>query len=215
MKTNSVPAKLYSLVVSSWTKEEYKCEEQPYVEIISISDKVTAYEKFLRFKPENKDLYIEVSIWESESYYFYDEMDFSLTTDQFMKQYDLNYGDLMHEEIYTNFFEPEYKKVNEKALIAIFQKRQQDKLELKEITFAYLKHIKTEYDLISDEHFVPILLIENTIGMHVEKVKEIAKNELRYYNNIINKSSCDWFVDNFFSDYNLLYSNHNIDGVII
>ena len=206
---------LYSLVVKSWTKEEYKADEQPYVENMLIgkeSDIVKAFSNFINDDPE---LYVEISVYESDSYYVYDEMDFSLTTDQFMKQYELNYGDLMYNEIYTNFFEPEYKKVNEKALIAIFQKRPQEKLELKEITFAYLKNIKTEYDLISDEHFVPIMLIDNTIGMHVEKVKEIANNELRYYNNIINKSSCNWFIDNFFNDYNFLYSDNNIDGIII
>ena len=189
---------LYSLVVMSWTKEEYKTDEQPYVEIISISaDKATEYEKFLRFKPENKDLYIEVSIYKSENSYCYDELDFNLPVNQFMEKYELTNNDLIYVDTYNRWFEPEYKEVNSYAIIAIFRKLTQGKLELRDITYAYLAGVKTEYDLIDDEHFMRDIIITDATDLQPNTIREILTTYFNEYNNrIINK----WYVNLIIND---------------
>ena len=188
---------LYSLVVMSWTKEEYKSDEQPYVEIINISDKVTAQEKFLRFKPENKDLYIEVSIWESENSYCYDELDFNLPVNQFMEKYELTNNDLIYVDTNNRWFEPEYKEVNSYAIIAIFRKFPQGKLESDDITYAYLAGVKTEYDLIDDEHFMRDIIITDATDLQPNTIREILTTYFNEYNNrIINK----WYVNRIIND---------------
>ena len=187
---------LYSLVVMSWTKEEYKCEYSPYVEIISISDKLTAYEKFLRFEPEYKDLYIEVSIWESKNSYCYDELDFNLPVNQFMKKYKLTDNDLIYIDTNKRLFEPEYKEVNSYAIIAIFRKLPQGKLELRDITYAYLAGVKTEYDLIDDEHFMRDIIITDATYLQPNTIHEIITTYFNNDNRIINK----YYVNSIIND---------------
>ena len=113
-----------------------------------------------------------------------------------MKQYELKYDDLMYENIYTNFFEPDYKEVNEHAIIATFRKLPQGKLELRDITYAYIAGVKTEYDLIADEHFMCDMLITDATGLQPNTIREILTTYFNNDNRIINK----YYVNSIIND---------------